>query len=147
MTVSTHLPLVEFSPSGRGALAAHQADPALGRVDLKVVLGGVGIDDHVGVGRDRTAPKAQRAVARGGHRKVVAALFVGVRQRRLRQARALQDALAQLPDDYRQVITLRHQEQRSFEEIGILLGRSSEAVRKLWSRAIERLKQELGAPP
>jgi RNA polymerase sigma-70 factor, ECF subfamily len=63
------------------------------------------------------------------------------------QAGALNGALARLPDDYRQVITLRHLEQRSFEEIGPLMGRSADAVRKLWARAIERLRGELDAPP
>jgi RNA polymerase sigma-70 factor (ECF subfamily) len=59
------------------------------------------------------------------------------------QEAALQRALAQLPADYRRVIVLRHQEGRSFEEIGQQLNRSSEAARKLWSRAIERLQEAL----
>jgi RNA polymerase sigma-70 factor (ECF subfamily) len=62
------------------------------------------------------------------------------------QDQALQEALQRLPDDYRRVIIWRYQEERSFEEIGQLLGRSPEAARKLWTRAIERLQQELEAP-
>jgi RNA polymerase sigma-70 factor, ECF subfamily len=62
------------------------------------------------------------------------------------QAALLQRALERLPEDYRQVIVLHHQEQRSFVEIGEVMGRSPEAVRKLWGRAIERLQQELKAP-
>jgi RNA polymerase sigma-70 factor (ECF subfamily) len=58
------------------------------------------------------------------------------------QAAALQRALARLPDDYRQAVVLRYQEGRSFEEIGRLLNRSPDAARKLWSRAMERLRQE-----
>jgi RNA polymerase sigma-70 factor (ECF subfamily) len=58
------------------------------------------------------------------------------------QAQALQKALQRLPDDYRQVIVLRYLEGRSFEEIGQLLNRSPDAARKLWSRAMERLRQE-----
>jgi RNA polymerase sigma-70 factor (ECF subfamily) len=58
------------------------------------------------------------------------------------QAQALASALARLPDDYRQVLMLRFQEQRSFEEIGQLLQRSPDAARKLWARAMERLRQE-----
>jgi RNA polymerase sigma-70 factor (ECF subfamily) len=58
------------------------------------------------------------------------------------QAEALERALARLPADYRQVLALRFQEQRSFEEIGRLLQRSPDAARKLWARAIERLRQE-----
>jgi RNA polymerase sigma-70 factor, ECF subfamily len=63
------------------------------------------------------------------------------------QAEALQRALARLPDDYRQVIVYRYLEERSFEEIGGLLQRSADAARKLWSRAMERLRQEWERSP
>jgi RNA polymerase sigma-70 factor (ECF subfamily) len=62
------------------------------------------------------------------------------------QAEALRQALQRLPEDYRQVILFRYQEQRSFEEIGQLLGRTSNAARLLWLRAVERLKQDMGTP-
>jgi RNA polymerase sigma-70 factor (ECF subfamily) len=58
------------------------------------------------------------------------------------QARALQEALARLPADYCQVLTLRYQEGRSFEEIGQLTNRSPDAARKLWGRAMDRLRCE-----
>jgi RNA polymerase sigma-70 factor (ECF subfamily) len=58
------------------------------------------------------------------------------------QAEALQRALERLPDDYRRVITLRYDEGQSFEEIGRRMGRSPDAARKLWARAMERLRQE-----
>ncbi len=63
------------------------------------------------------------------------------------QAEAVARALERLPEDYRRVITLRNQERRDFDDIGRLMGRSPEAVRRLWSRAIERLQHELEAPP
>jgi len=63
------------------------------------------------------------------------------------EQQALQDALARLPADYRQVITLRFQEERSFAEIGRLLNRSAEAARKLWVRAMRRLREEWKGPP
>jgi RNA polymerase sigma-70 factor (ECF subfamily) len=63
------------------------------------------------------------------------------------QEEALQRALAQLPEDYRRVLVLRHQEGHSFEEIGRQLNRSPEAARKLWSRAVERLQLALDVPP
>jgi RNA polymerase sigma-70 factor (ECF subfamily) len=63
------------------------------------------------------------------------------------QTAALDRALQRLPEDYRRVITLRNLEERSFEEIGPLMQRSPEAVRKLWTRALDRLRQELGQPP
>jgi RNA polymerase sigma-70 factor, ECF subfamily len=54
-------------------------------------------------------------------------------------------AVNRLPEDYRRAIMLRYWEHRSFEEIGRTLGRSAEAARKLWARAIERLELELDA--
>jgi RNA polymerase sigma-70 factor (ECF subfamily) len=62
------------------------------------------------------------------------------------QQAALNEALAQLPEDYRHVIVLRNWERRSFKEIGADLGRSAEAARKLWARAIEKLQQLLEKP-
>jgi len=56
---------------------------------------------------------------------------------------SLQCALERLPDDYRRVLTLRHIEGHSFEEIGRSIGRSANAARKLWARAVERLQHEL----
>jgi RNA polymerase sigma-70 factor (ECF subfamily) len=62
------------------------------------------------------------------------------------QAEAVEQALARLPKDYRRVILLRYQENRTFEEIGALLGRSAEAARKLWWRALERVQEDLQPP-
>jgi RNA polymerase sigma-70 factor (ECF subfamily) len=62
------------------------------------------------------------------------------------QSAALHRALARLADDYRQVLVLRYMEGRSFEEIGPLMNRSPDAARKLWSRAMERLRQEWEGP-
>src|SRR5262245_6389007 len=59
------------------------------------------------------------------------------------QADLVRRSMAQLPDDYRRVLTLRYQEGRSFEEIARLLGRTPNAARKLWARAVERLEEEL----
>ena len=58
------------------------------------------------------------------------------------QAVALRRALERLPEEYRRVVVLRFEEGRSFEEIGRLTGRSPDAARKVWSRAMERLRQE-----
>jgi RNA polymerase sigma-70 factor (ECF subfamily) len=63
------------------------------------------------------------------------------------QDEALDRAIARLPEDYRQVLLWRYREERSFEEIGDLLGRTPNAARKLWLRAVERLRRELEAPP
>jgi len=56
---------------------------------------------------------------------------------------AVLQALENLPADYRQVVWLRYHDERSFEEIGQIMSRSANAVRKLWLRAVERLKQDL----
>jgi RNA polymerase sigma-70 factor (ECF subfamily) len=58
------------------------------------------------------------------------------------QTLALRQALEKLPEDYRQVVVLRYQDERSFEEIGRQMNRSPDAARKLWSRAMERLRDE-----
>jgi RNA polymerase sigma-70 factor (ECF subfamily) len=63
------------------------------------------------------------------------------------QAEAVRAALGRLPEDYRQVLLLRHQEGLSFEEIALRMGRSANAVQKLWVRAVEQVQQELGIRP
>jgi RNA polymerase sigma factor (sigma-70 family) len=61
------------------------------------------------------------------------------------QDHALGQALEQLPEHYRQVIHWRNYERLEFEDIGRRLGRSAEAARKLWGRAIEQLQRLLEA--
>ncbi len=63
------------------------------------------------------------------------------------QAAALAGALERLPEDYRQVIRLRYEEGRGFEEIAEHMGRSANAIRKLFARAVERVQQELESGP
>jgi RNA polymerase sigma-70 factor, ECF subfamily len=55
----------------------------------------------------------------------------------------LRHALAHIPEDYRQVIVLRNLERQPFKEIAVAMGRSVEAVKKLWSRAIMHLKEAM----
>lgn len=57
---------------------------------------------------------------------------------------ALVEGLNRIPDHYREVITWHHREQLSFEEIGRRHGISAEAARKRWTRALGRLRKELG---
>jgi RNA polymerase sigma-70 factor (ECF subfamily) len=63
------------------------------------------------------------------------------------QAAALRRALERLPEDYRQVLRWRYEEQRSFGEIAALLQKTPNAARKLWARALERLQKEMEEPP
>src|SRR5262249_15624835 len=56
----------------------------------------------------------------------------------------MRHALSGLPEDQRQVVHLRHQEQLSWEEIGRRMNRSADASRKLWARAVKRLGEFMG---
>jgi RNA polymerase sigma-70 factor (ECF subfamily) len=59
------------------------------------------------------------------------------------EAERLYSAISQLPKDYQQVIKLRNWQQQSFAAVGDEIGRSPEAARKLWTRAILRLEEIL----
>ena len=63
---------------------------------------------------------------------------------RAEQTLLLAAALGNLPEDYRVVLTLRHIDGKSHDEIASHLGRSSAATRMLWVRALEALKREYG---
>ncbi|MDB5308164.1 MAG: sigW 16 [Gemmataceae bacterium] len=56
----------------------------------------------------------------------------------------LRAAIARLPDDARAVLGWRHEDGLGWEEIGARLGKTPEAGRKIWFRAVERLRRELG---
>jgi RNA polymerase sigma-70 factor (ECF subfamily) len=58
---------------------------------------------------------------------------------RREQAVLLADALENLPCDYREVFILRNLEHVPFDQIASRMGRSSGAVRMLWTRAIAKL--------
>ncbi|MFO0013649.1 MAG: sigma-70 family RNA polymerase sigma factor [Planctomycetota bacterium] len=53
----------------------------------------------------------------------------------------LSDAIARLPAEYREVIILRHIQGLSFKEIAERHHKSSGAVRMVWMRAIEKLRE------
>jgi RNA polymerase sigma-70 factor (ECF subfamily) len=55
----------------------------------------------------------------------------------------LADALEKLPADYREVFILRTLEHVPVEKIAVRMGRSANAIYKLWFRAMAALKQEL----
>ena len=63
------------------------------------------------------------------------------------QATWLARALEQLPEDYREVLVLHHLEECAFPEVARRMGRSVEAVKKLWARALARLRRSLGGAP
>ena len=55
----------------------------------------------------------------------------------------LAEVLARLPDNYREVLILRHLEGLSHDEIALRMNRTAGAVRMLWTRALVALRQEL----
>ena len=87
----------------------------------------------------------ERSIAKSSQRlrDVVAAPGSSPSQHAARREREvlLADALAQLPEDYRQVIILRNIEGLPHEEVARRMGRSPGAVRMLWVRALARLKE------
>ena len=66
---------------------------------------------------------------------------------RREQAVLLADALDQLPDDYRDVLVLRHLEGLTFPQVAERMGRSLDSVEKLWMRGLARLRQIMGGAP
>jgi RNA polymerase sigma-70 factor, ECF subfamily len=65
---------------------------------------------------------------------------------RREQAVLLADALGRLPDDYREVIVLRHLEGLTFPEVASRMQRTVHSVAKLWMRALVHLRQVMGVP-
>lgn len=55
----------------------------------------------------------------------------------------LLQAIARLPANQQQVIELRHRQGLSYPEISAKLGMTETAVRKLWSRAVQKLSHDL----
>jgi RNA polymerase sigma-70 factor (ECF subfamily) len=68
-----------------------------------------------------------------------------VQAARREQAVLLADALACLPPDYREVFTLRSLEHTPVQEIAVRMGRSVNAIHKLWARAMAALVREMEA--
>jgi RNA polymerase sigma-70 factor (ECF subfamily) len=55
----------------------------------------------------------------------------------------LAEALSRLPDDYREVVVLRHFEELTFPEVARRMERTVDSVQKLWVRALATLKQSM----
>jgi len=66
------------------------------------------------------------------------------RAARCEQAVRLADTLAQLPDDQREVLVLRHLEELTFPEVARRMGRTVDSVKGLWTRGLDRLRRILG---
>ncbi len=66
---------------------------------------------------------------------------------RREQAVLLADSLERLPASYREVLILRHLEGLTFPLVARRMGRSVLSVKKLWARALPRLRDVLGGMP
>jgi RNA polymerase sigma-70 factor, ECF subfamily len=89
---------------------------------------------------DRISDSLERSSARLASGLTVELSSPSMGAQRREQSAWLADLLAQLPDDYRRVLVLRHLEELPFEEVGRRMNRSSGAVRMLWLRAIDQLR-------
>jgi len=65
------------------------------------------------------------------------------RAARREEAVRLADAMERLPDDYRDVIALRHLRGMTFPEVAEAMQRTLPSVEKLWARGLARLRREL----
>ena len=54
------------------------------------------------------------------------------------------EQISKLPSHYRDVLVLRHIEELSFDDVAARLGKSSGAVRMIWLRALETLREVAG---
>ena len=62
---------------------------------------------------------------------------------RIEKQRRVELALDRLPCDQKSAILMRSRDHLSFAEVGARLERSADAARKLWFRAVERLRRDL----
>ena len=69
------------------------------------------------------------------------------RAERRELAALVADQLARLPNNYREVIVLRHLEGLTFPEVARRMGRSQDSVEKLWLRGLTRLRHAFGETP
>ncbi|MBI3410522.1 MAG: sigma-70 family RNA polymerase sigma factor [Planctomycetes bacterium] len=56
----------------------------------------------------------------------------------------LAEALEQLPNDYREVLVLRHFEGLTFPQVAFRMERSLDSVEKLWMRGLARVRELMG---
>ena len=62
---------------------------------------------------------------------------------RREQSVLLAEALARLPDEWRDLLILRHLEGLTFPEVAERLGRSLDSVKKQWPRALAKLRRAM----
>ena len=82
-----------------------------------------------------------------GHELAASMTSPSMQAARREQAVLLADALEQLPEDYREVIILRHLEGLTFPEVARRMERTQDSVEKLWLRGLARLRKVFGELP
>jgi RNA polymerase sigma-70 factor (ECF subfamily) len=98
------------------------------------------VKHHQSQRRDFHRDQPLNALVEQAHEALAATLSTpSAHARQREQAVLLANALALLPPDHREVITLRHVEGLSFQEVASRMGRTPGAVRMLWMRALEGL--------
>lgn len=65
---------------------------------------------------------------------------------RREQAVVLADALDRLPEDYREVLVLRHLKGLKFPDVARSMDRTVGSVQQLWTRAVAELRRRIGDP-
>ena len=110
------------------------------------------VDQHLGAAR-RDAGRERPAAGGGGGGESPSLVLAGWLEASItspslaavRKERAvlLADALARLPEDYRELLVQRHIEERPFDEIAQRMERSSGALRTMWVRALRKLKEAI----
>jgi RNA polymerase sigma-70 factor (ECF subfamily) len=119
----------------RQILAANLAD--LFRRYLGTQGRDVRLEREIEAAFDRSSVMLDRGLVAGGSSPSQQAA-------RREQAVLLADALEQLPENYREVLVLRHLEGLTFPEVAKRMERSQDSVEKLWMRGLARLRQIMG---
>ena len=128
----------EFVGWLRGILAARLADL------VRHYLGTQGRDLRRERGLEIDLDQSSRAFDRG----LVALQSTPSQQVARRELRLFfAAALASLPDEYREVIVLRHFEELSFADVAGRMNRTVDSVQKLWVRGLARLRQSIKEVP
>lgn len=136
--LAAHERLDDFENRGDGAFGAWMAQIAEFKAREAVRR-------HAGVARR----DAHREVSRGGRPSTGQARSSGHTPSQMLSAReeldAVRAALERIPDDYRQVLQLVQLDHLALKEAAVLMGRSYEATKKLYGRAVAALAAQLGS--
>lgn len=101
---------------------------------------------HSGAAK-RQAGRERALEDNGALQLIDAALSPSKEVVRQEESEQLWQRLRELPENYRRVLVLRYQDGQSFEQIGAALDLTPNAARKLWLRAMQRLKRDWETPP